>query len=442
MSNYTRLTISGSQRRLEVVVPSSETLGTLLPGFIELLGEPAGTVARPLTLVKPGGDQLALDRSAEQLQLADGTSVRLERLDAAPPPPAVIDFVDVAADTRDAHPDRWDASARHRAGLSAVALSTALAGWLLPWTATISATVLGSAVVIMALAAAVVGRSSAQIAAMLTAAALGAGGAAGLALASLWPVADQGPYVAGLVTVLAWSIAVGLGIGLGDKQRGAAMGAGFGGGIAALSMALLSAGLGQTQVAEIAIVLVVFGLGMLPWLALSSSGLTDLDDRVAGGTRISRGEALETVETAFAAMSWSVGALAVLLALSGSIAILGSDVWAWLVAGSAVIAVVLRARAFPLRRQVWALWSACGVMTVASAVEASGYGVAGVAAGTAAGIAPLAAFASLVEPRLHVRARLRGLGNTVESWAAVALLPLVVGGFGLYSHLLGLFGGS
>lgn len=321
-------------------------------------------------------------------------------------------------------------------------MGTALAGWLLPWDATVSAAVLVGVLVVAAVAAAMVGRRNATVGSMLTAAAFGFGTAAAFVIASLWPVAAHMLYVSGLIAVLSWSIAIGLGSGIGAQQRGALVGAGFGGGIAVLALALLAVGIGQTQVAEIVIMLVVFGLGMLPWMALSSSGLTDLDDKVGGGSRVSRGEALETVEGAFATMSWSVAALALLLALSGSIAIASADLWAWLVAGCAAVATVLRARAFPLRRQVWALWGSTAVIAVAGAFEGSGQGVGGVVAAVGLAVAAIAAIASLVEPRPHQRARLRGLGNTVESLAAVALLPLIVGGFGLYAHLLGLFGGS
>ncbi|MFC0198401.1 EsaB/YukD family protein, partial [Microbacterium arthrosphaerae] len=102
MSVHTRLTVAGATRRSEVVVSSAEPLGAALPRLLELLGETSGTVARPLTLVAADGEQLDIARSPQQLELTDGTLLRLVRLDAAPPPPVVIDVTDAAADAHDA----------------------------------------------------------------------------------------------------------------------------------------------------------------------------------------------------------------------------------------------------------------------------------------------------------------------------------------------------
>ncbi len=132
MSIYTRLTVAGSARRSDVVVSSAEPLGAALPRLLDLLGETGGTVSRPLTLVAPDGEQLDIARSPQQLDLADGTLLRLVRLDAAPPPPVVIDVTDAAADAHDARPDRWDARARAIAGGTAIALAFAAAGSLAP----------------------------------------------------------------------------------------------------------------------------------------------------------------------------------------------------------------------------------------------------------------------------------------------------------------------
>ena len=47
--------------------------------------------------------------------------------------------------------------------------------------------------------------------------------------------------------------------------------------------------------------------------------------------------------------------------------------------------------------------------------------------------------AASVHPAAPLRARLRGIGNALESIAVVALLPLLLGALGVYSELLGMF---
>jgi hypothetical protein len=44
-----------------------------------------------------------------------------------------------------------------------------------------------------------------------------------------------------------------------------------------------------------------------------------------------------------------------------------------------------------------------------------------------------------VNPAAHQRASLRRLGNTLEAFAMVALIPVVLGVFDVYSDLLGAF---
>ena len=139
MTPYTRLTVAGSTRRAEVVVSSDEPLGAVLPRLLDLLSETGGTVARPLTLVSTDGEQLDIGRSPQQLDLPDGALVRLVRLDAAPPPPVVIDVTDAAADAHQARPDRWDDRSRTIAGGAGIALAAAAAGLIAPYGGAVTA---------------------------------------------------------------------------------------------------------------------------------------------------------------------------------------------------------------------------------------------------------------------------------------------------------------
>ena len=73
---------------------------------MDLLGEPSGSVARPLTLVRVDGEQLDVALTAADQEVLDGELLRIVRADDAPPPPEVADVTDVLGE-----------SLRDRAGL-------------------------------------------------------------------------------------------------------------------------------------------------------------------------------------------------------------------------------------------------------------------------------------------------------------------------------------
>jgi hypothetical protein len=77
--SFTRMTVVGSTHRCELVVPSDEILGAVLPRMLDLLDEAAGPVTRPLRLVLPTGDQLDVDRTPADQRLLDGAVVRRSR---------------------------------------------------------------------------------------------------------------------------------------------------------------------------------------------------------------------------------------------------------------------------------------------------------------------------------------------------------------------------
>jgi hypothetical protein len=72
MTDFTRVTVVGSLRRAVVVVPNDETIDTLVPQLMDLLGEPAARVARPLTLSRLTGEQLDPERTPAELAVSDG----------------------------------------------------------------------------------------------------------------------------------------------------------------------------------------------------------------------------------------------------------------------------------------------------------------------------------------------------------------------------------
>lgn len=448
MSIYTRLTVAGSERRAEVVVPSGEPVGAALPRLLDLLGETAGTVARPLAVVAPDGEQIDVALSPQQLDLTDGTLVRLVRLDAAPPPPVVIDVTDAAADAHDARPDRWDERARMIAGGASIAAALAVAGSLSPWSSPTVATfaLLGVSLLLTAIATGLGLGGLRRLSTCISAAA--AGLTLPLGSATVGAVVSIGlPPEVSLLAGVAAALSTGstvalLGVGVAHRQRGAASGAALGAVLSTLLLTLLLAGVDATAAAAVTGVVAAFATGPLPWIALSSAGLTDLDQRAADGEPPARPRAFAAIDEAYAALTWSVAAAATLLGVTGVVLALSGLIWTELLALALFLVAALRTRAFPLRSHGWLLWTAAAVIAAAGLSVLLSGGLGWIGAAVALVLAALVATMVLVSPRPHVRARLRGLGNIVETLAVVSLIPLLVGALGVYDDLLGMFGGG
>lgn len=448
MSIHTRLTVAGATRRSEVVVASDEPLGTALPRLLDLLGETSGTVARPLALVAADGEQLDIARSPQQLDLADGSLLRLVRLDAAPPPPVVIDVTDAAADAHGARPDRWDDRARAVAGGVGVAATTALAGWIAPWPDPVVAgwALLGAVAVLLVVAAALglmgLRRTSASLSAASAGLALPLATTALSAAAGAGRGGGEAALLAAGVAIATGATVVLIGLGVGLRRPGAAAGGAVGAVAGTLIVALVLAGLDAATVAAIAGTVAAFATGPLPWIALSAAGLTTLDRRVAEGERVTRPRALSSIDDAYAALTWSVASLAAVIATCGVALVLADELWSGLLALALGLTAALRSRAFPLRAQIWALWGAVAVIGLVSIAAHLGVSAGWVGTAVALVAATAVAGAVLARPAPHVRARLRGIGNVIETLAVVSLLPLLLGALGVYSELLGMFGGG
>ena len=436
MTDFTRLTVIGTERKAELVVPNDEAIGRLMPRLMDLLGEPTGSVARPLTLVRSTGEQLDVGLTAADQQILDGELLRIVRSDDAPPPPEVADVTDVLGESLRDRAGLWGRRSLEVAGVTAIGV-LALAvvalvhpvGWL-PLALVFTGLVL---------AAAIVGRLGWRWGAVALTAA-----AAGVAVAGLVPVAqrtDLGELVAPaavMALVGAGWLALGVGAGLGLGSRSVAWGAGLGLVLIALPFVLVRLGVGPVGATAITAGVAVVVCGVLPRIALVSSGLTGLDDHVLEGNPRPRNDVTVTVNDAYRVLGWATVAVAIPLALTAALLIGSANPWA--VATGVVVTLVtaLRTRAFPLAAPQLALWAAVLVALLAGLVAQPRLSdeLAAVALGV---VAVLVVVLVVARPPAHQRAFWRRAGNVVELLAVVALIPLLLGVFGVFADLLGAF---
>lgn len=442
MTDFTRLTVVGATRRATLVIPSDETLGSLVPRLVELLDERVAPVARPLTLLRSTGEQLDTTASAADQGVADGEVLRLLRLDEAPPPPEVSDVTDAVSDALGSRSGLWGAGPRMLVGgvgIGAMTLAAGVAALDVPGLAAVPALVWAVCVVAGLGLALVRARS---VAWALLAAALGLAFPTAVALEAL--LASTGP--SGSVTLglaaptitVAW-LALFLVAGLGRRSAPAALGSAVGvvgAGVATLLERTPMTGAESAGVLATAAVVVI---GLIPWYAMSLSGLTGLDDQVITGRLARRETVLTTVDRAYRTLTWATFAVASTLAVALVGVAEATSPWAQWLGVALVTVTALRTRAFPLAAQVAALWAATVPAVVVGVTVHLRGGDGALAPTVLAGLAVVVALLVLVTPARHQRASLRRLGNVVESLAVIALVPLLIGTFGVYGQLLGAF---
>ena len=440
MTGFTRLTVVGRTHRCELVVPSDEILGAVLPGMLDLLHEPAGPVTRPLRLVLPTGDQLDVGRTPADQRLRDGAVVRLVRAEEAPPPPEVADVTDVLGDDFGARADRWSDRARTGTGAVALGIVGATAAGLVMATDTqrllAVAAVLALAVLAGRLAALAPAARTAAVA--LTGLALGLAATTALRLALTPGVTATGWVlpVATALGILGWAC-VGAGVGLGLGDRPALAGGLLGLAVVCVPLAASSAG-PQRAAALGAAAAAVVACGLLPRYAAAAAGLTALDTAVVAGRRPPRGDVRQAVDRTYAALTWSVCGVAWTLAATSGVLLGSTDGWAAGLGLVVVTVTALRTRGFPVAAQQVALWSAVLAGLVVGAAGHAGPAPGGVTAGLAA-VAVAVLVLTLARPPEHTRAVLRQVGDVVEVVAVVAMVPLLLGLFGVYADLLRAF---
>ncbi|WP_373283293.1 type VII secretion integral membrane protein EccD [Streptomyces prunicolor] len=433
-----RVTLVGEHRRVDLVLPSQEPIGRLLPEVMRLLGDRVGVRPQTRHLVAGDGSVLDLDATLESAGVADGAVLRLVRVEDAPSAPVVHDVTDEAADDLDVRAWRWRPAVRR------VVAGGATVGWALvasflarqEFAAQSVGAVLVVVAVLAAVAGAVLGRAGLRGLAgtlVVTGGVLGVFGVWSLADAQGWSGAVRLAGVAGVAAValllLGWCSPLG---------RGGVFGAAtlvVGGVCWELALVFQSAGRAGALLAVVSVVV----LGLLPRFALMTSGLSGLDDRRSGGVSVSRYQVSTALAATHRGLALATVVTAVSAAVAGVLVLRTTTVWTALLAVAVALVLALRARAYPLVPEVVALLVAAAVVAVRLAwVWQERFGAAGpLAVLVVLAAVPLAVLA--VQPPEHVRVRLRRFGDVLESVGVIALFPLVIGVFGVYGRLLGTF---
>ncbi|MFI9563593.1 type VII secretion integral membrane protein EccD [Streptomyces rishiriensis] len=442
-----RVTLVGERRRVDLVLPAQEPVGVLLPEIMRLLDDRAEGRPASRHLVTVDGSALDHDSTLETAGIRDGSVLRLVRAEDAPPAPVVHDVTDEVAEGLGHRLGQWGPAARR------ITAGVACVGW---------------AVVAALFARAHYDRS------VVAGALLASAGAAAVAGAVLGRLRRQAPAVTllcagGALGVLgAWSLVDVVG---GDSAGAlrlagvAAVGAlvlvllglftplGRGGVVGAAAVALtavgweavvaVQSGAGtaeqQAHVGAVVGVVCVVVLGVLPRLALMASGLSGLDDRRAGGVSVSRYQVSAALAAAHRALVLATITVAASAAGAAVLAVRSPSGWTVSLAGVVAVVLALRARAFPLVAEVVVLLTAAaGIAVRLLTVWAQRSSAAApLVVLVVCAVLPLVVLA--VQPAEHVRVRLRRFGDLLESVGVMALLPLLVGVFGVYGRLLDTF---
>lgn len=452
MSRFTRVTVVGSARRGDIVLPSDEELAVLLPQILDLVAEPPGQGA--VTLVRHTGDQLDVSRDLDALGLPDGEILRVVHTQDAPPPAEIADVTEAATDVLAGLPGKWDERARRATGAVGVGLIAGAAGIVPAYDAgpdSAAAGMLGIIVLVLLVLSATAPRSrsrrerGAWLRLAAGSAATGLGPALGLAVAALPPVADLvGPVpdraalqLAGIVAFAVACCAL-WAAGVSHRSRGMLAGAGTGIGLVLLASVPVSFDLGSDRAAAVVAAVAAILLGVLPAVALNTSGVHRLDDATLEGDAPDRQVVVPSLEEAYRALTWTTVATGIALAFAAAVLLSTPTGWARLLGVAVLLVAALRVRPLPLTAQVASLWGAVAAATVIGTLAALGEHAA-LTATVLGALALLVTFMVSRTPNAQQRARWRRAGDVLELFAMLVVVPAVLGVFGVYELLLGVF---
>lgn len=438
---WSRVTLLAEQRRVDAVLPATEPIGALMPDVLRLLDDQVERPARLRHLVTSTGEVLDGQATLAERGVLDGSVLRLVRADEPLPAPVVHDVPEAVDDAVSEHLWRWGPRAAGWTAAAATAVLAAAAGIILNanpgGAAGFAAAASAAAVLLLAgLAVGALGRTP-----LGTAVTLGGGALAGVAV---WSAADLYGWQSwirwGALALLSGLLPAALGATTPLGRGGLA-----GGGLVVLLTAVWGAcaglGLDAARTGAVLAVACVVLLNVMLRIALTLSGLTSLDDRRSAGAAVPRGDVLTALAHTHRSLVIATVAVAVAAVPAGWAPAARLDGWTAALAALLAVVVASRARLFPLVPQKTALLAAALVIWVHLAyrwAEAAAWGAAP-ALGMLAAVLAVPLVVLTVEQPEHVRARLRRITGRAEAVAAVAIIPVAIGTFGVYQRLLDTF---
>ncbi|MEE1621237.1 type VII secretion integral membrane protein EccD [Zafaria sp. J156] len=444
---YTRVTLIGPHRHVDLLLPSQAAVGTLMPQILDLLGDRPGERVATKILLTASGEPIPSQETLAGAGVLDGERLTLFNNEDAPPPAVVYDIADTVVEQSERVRGPWT-----RAHLVAGSGVFAAAGFLLALELLLGRYLPGQRWWISLAvggAALALGAATARAARPVASTLLGTGWAAALLGLAHW---DAGVPLRLLLAAAATAVlTAGLAAVAPDPRprltAAAIMASLTGAWALALPLAAWAAsadGIGQAAgVGGIAAVASLLVLGLLPGIALSASGLARLDDRRAQGDAILRRDAVGAIQAAHAGLALSTVAVAASIAAGLWLVATAAErpVWTFPLLAVLVLATLLRARSFPLALERYALYAAAGFGAAAGAWTLAGLypdtaWLVGLGVLVAALLTGLGLVVVLPE---HTQARLRQLAERVETLAVLASVPLVVGYFGVFAKMLETF---
>ncbi|AUI49794.1 type VII secretion integral membrane protein EccD [Arthrobacter crystallopoietes] len=437
---FTRVTLIGESRHLDLLLPADQPVGTLMPQILDLMADSPREEVAAKVLVQASGEPLADQTTLSDAGVSDGGKLTLFNASDAPPPAVVYDVTDTVVEETESVGGRWDERFRHlMAGAFAALGSWGAVEILLGSFAGGSSWWILLAVAVALLAGSTLFGLPQRRNVGLTLA--GTGWLFGLgSVLHLDLGIELKLLVLALLSTVAFA-AVGAVLGRSKAMFGAA------GTLAALTAIWAACGFfsgDPIRAAAIAGTISIVLLGLTPKIALSVSGLATLDDQRSQGGSIRRADALDSIRAAHRTLA--LGTVLTALSIATALWILGTDpaeqVWTLPLLAALVLAASLRARSFPLAAERVSLYIATSVGVAALALSAlrlldGSEWLVGLLL-----LVMALAIGSVLTLNLpaHTAARLRLAGNKIETIAILATVPLILGLFGLFAQLLTSFG--
>lgn len=437
MTEYLRITVIGSARKADVALPNDYAIEELLPEIAALLDEPSS--GSPLTLTTLLGASLRPHDTLDEQDVENGAVLRLTAADSAPQAPDVAEVTEAVGDATSSRRDRWN----RRASVGTLAVAIAVISFAAANATPFAAPTLAYgllAIYTISVAAGLLLARRRHLDGAVGAYALSLGVSLALAPRIADVLAPDLTSSLFLDVSTAWGlvwVATGAIFGMGRRRPGLMWGA---------LVALVSVGVvwGATALGFGAVPVVGFGgivtaaaVGLVPALALATSGLSAFDDSAVEGEGVRRDDVDAAVTEGFATQTALVIALAGPLAAS-IVTLAAGTGWQLLLSASLAVFALVRARLFPVIVARASLLTAAALPAVGwfwldNRVSADGKLAIAVA------VLVLLLLAATTRATATTHARIRRLLSILELFAIIAMVPALLGTLGVFDDLLGAF---